>query len=90
MPIRIRNSRFVVDYYMLLCAAAVAALLALSRDLLAEEKRVAAMMTNFDLSEAQGFMDRYIAALFLPHTREEFFPTVRERLRNRNSERTRA
>jgi hypothetical protein len=26
-------------------------------------------------------MDQYIAALFLPHTRMEYFPSVTERLR---------
>jgi uncharacterized 2Fe-2S/4Fe-4S cluster protein (DUF4445 family) len=63
-----------------------ATLLALSRDLLAEEHRVAAMMTNFDLSETRGFMDRYIAALFLPHTQIELFPTALERNRIRNND----
>ncbi|MFZ2088036.1 MAG: ASKHA domain-containing protein [Desulfobaccales bacterium] len=58
-----------------------ATLLAFSRDLLEEERRVADMMTNFELSETPGFMDHYIAALFLPHTQEEYFPTVTERLR---------
>ena len=58
-----------------------ATLLAFSRDLLAEERRVAEMMTNFELSETPGFMDQYIAALFLPHTQMEYFPTVSERLR---------
>ena len=58
-----------------------ATLLAFSRDLLEEERRVADMMTNFELSETPGFMDQYIAALFLPHTQEEYFPTVTERLR---------
>jgi uncharacterized 2Fe-2S/4Fe-4S cluster protein (DUF4445 family) len=58
-----------------------ATLLAFSRDLLEEEHRVADMMTNFELSETPGFMDHYIAALFLPHTQEEYFPTVTERLR---------
>ncbi|MEN6438309.1 MAG: ASKHA domain-containing protein [Syntrophobacter sp.] len=57
-----------------------ATLLALSRELLGEERRVAEMMTNFDLSDTPGYMDNYIAALFLPHTRLELFPTVRERL----------
>ncbi len=56
-----------------------ATLLALSRDLLAEERRVAGMMTNFDLSATPGYMDRYVAALFLPHTEMEYFPSVRER-----------
>jgi uncharacterized 2Fe-2S/4Fe-4S cluster protein (DUF4445 family) len=57
-----------------------ATLLAFSRDLLAEERRVAEMMTNFELSETPGFMDQYIAALFLPHTQMEYFPSVSERL----------
>ncbi len=58
-----------------------ATLLAFSRDLLAEERRVAEMMTNFELSETPGFMNQYIAALFLPHTQIEYFPSVNERLR---------
>ncbi len=58
-----------------------ATLLAFSRELLAEERRVAEMMTNFELSETPGFMDQYVAALFLPHTQMEYFPTVTERLR---------
>ena len=57
-----------------------ATLLAFSRDLLAEERWVAEMMTNFELSETPGFMNQYIAALFLPHTQMEYFPTVNERL----------
>jgi uncharacterized 2Fe-2S/4Fe-4S cluster protein (DUF4445 family) len=58
-----------------------ATLLAFSRDLLGEERRVANMMTNFELSETPGFMNQYIAALFLPHTQKEYFPSVFERLR---------
>jgi len=58
-----------------------ATLLAFSRELLEEERRVADMMTNFELSETPGFMDHYIAALFLPHTQEDYFPTITERLR---------
>lgn len=57
-----------------------AALLALSRELLAEERRVAGMMTNLELSETPGFMNHYTAALFLPHTQTDLFPTVRDRL----------
>ena len=57
-----------------------ATLLAFSRDLLQEERRVAEMMTNFELSETPGYMNQYIAALFLPHTQIEYFPTVNERL----------
>ena len=58
-----------------------ATLLAFSRDLLEEERRVADMMTNFELSETPGFMDQYIAALFFPHTQADYFPTITERLR---------
>ncbi len=57
-----------------------ATFLALSRELLSEEGRVAAMMTNFDLSETPGFMDNYVAALFLPHTQAKYFPTVMKRM----------
>jgi uncharacterized 2Fe-2S/4Fe-4S cluster protein (DUF4445 family) len=54
-----------------------ATLLAFSRDLLEEERRVAAMMTNFELSETPGYMNQYIAALFLPHTQMEYFPSLK-------------
>jgi uncharacterized 2Fe-2S/4Fe-4S cluster protein (DUF4445 family) len=59
-----------------------ATLLAFSQDLLAEERRVAEMMTNFELSETPGYMNQYIAALFLPHTQGEYFPSVSERLQS--------
>lgn len=55
--------------------------MAFSREMLEEERRVALMMTNFELSDTPGYMDRYIAALFLPHTQMDFFPSVTERLR---------
>ena len=42
--------------------------------------QVTAMMTNFELSETHSYMDHYIAALFLPHTDMERFPTVFKRL----------
>jgi uncharacterized 2Fe-2S/4Fe-4S cluster protein (DUF4445 family) len=58
-----------------------ATLLAFSREMLAEEQRVAKMMTNFELSETPGYMNQYIAALFLPHTQAEYFPSLTERLR---------
>ncbi|MGQ9921653.1 MAG: ASKHA domain-containing protein [Desulfobacca sp.] len=57
-----------------------ATMVAFSRDMLEEERRVAQMMTNFELSETPSFMDHYMAALFLPHTKKEYFPTVMERL----------
>ncbi|MEW6386744.1 MAG: ASKHA domain-containing protein [Thermodesulfobacteriota bacterium] len=58
-----------------------ATLLAFSRDLLEEERRVADMMTNFELSETPGYMNQYIAALFFPHTQADYFPPITERLR---------
>jgi uncharacterized 2Fe-2S/4Fe-4S cluster protein (DUF4445 family) len=57
-----------------------ATMVAFSKEMLEEERRVALMMTNFELSETPGFMDRYMAALFLPHTQREFFPNVMKRL----------
>jgi uncharacterized 2Fe-2S/4Fe-4S cluster protein (DUF4445 family) len=62
-----------------------ATLLAFSRELLEEERRVADMMTNFELSETPGFMHQYIAALFLPHTQMEYFPSSAERLRGQKT-----
>ncbi len=58
-----------------------ATLVAFSREMLSEERRVADMMTNFELSETPGYMNQYIAALFLPHTQAEYFPSISERLR---------
>lgn len=55
---------------------------AFSREMLEEERRVALMMTNFELSETPGFMDQYVAALFLPHTKAEYFPNVQQRLKS--------
>lgn len=42
---------------------------------------LARSMTNFELSEGAAFMERYVAALFLPHTEaRQLFPTVAARL----------
>jgi len=38
------------------------------------------MMTNVELSDNQSFMDKYVGALFLPHTDSRFFPRVSEAL----------
>jgi len=37
-------------------------------------------MTYFELSVDPIFMDEYTAALFLPHTNMELFPSVGEKL----------
>ncbi|HEX78614.1 MAG TPA: DUF4445 domain-containing protein [Dehalococcoidia bacterium] len=47
-----------------------------SKDMLRDGRRIATMMTNIELSENADFMDNYIAALFLPHTHAEVFPSV--------------
>ncbi len=53
-----------------------ARLISFSSDLLHEGERVAAMMTNIELSENADFMSNYMAALFLPHTNADEFPSV--------------
>ncbi|MFO7964381.1 MAG: ASKHA domain-containing protein [Desulfobacterales bacterium] len=44
-------------------------------------------MTNFELSETPSYMDNYIAALFLPHTDLNQFPTIKARLDERKNTR---
>jgi uncharacterized 2Fe-2S/4Fe-4S cluster protein (DUF4445 family) len=43
------------------------------------------MMTNFELSETPSYMDNYVAALFLPHTDMDRFPTLKKRLAERRA-----
>ncbi len=58
-----------------------AARVALSRESYLESLRLARAMTNFELSEHPSFMERYVAALFLPHTEAgRNFPSVAARL----------
>jgi len=51
-----------------------------STDIIDDARRVAQMMTNFELSATPVFMKNYIAALFLPHTNIREFPSVKEKL----------
>jgi uncharacterized 2Fe-2S/4Fe-4S cluster protein (DUF4445 family) len=51
-------------------------LLCLSRGMLGEIERIAKMMTHIELSDNQSFMDKYVGALFLPHTEARLFPNV--------------
>ena len=60
-----------------------ARLTSFSTDLLDDARRVANMMTNFELSENADFMNNYVAALFLPHTNADEFPSVKEMLDRR-------
>lgn len=55
-------------------------LVCLSKGMLGEVERIAKMMTNVELSDNQSFMDKYMGALFLPHTDARFFPHVSEAL----------
>jgi len=57
-----------------------ARLTSFSTDILDDARRVARMMTNFELSENVDFMNNYIAAIFLPHTSTDAFPTVSKSL----------
>ncbi|MFQ3550354.1 MAG: ASKHA domain-containing protein [Armatimonadota bacterium] len=48
----------------------------LSRDSRVELSEIANKMTYIDLSSDSGYMDSYVAALFLPHTDMSLFPNV--------------
>ena len=54
-----------------------ARLLNLSKEKLGEAETLSKMMTNVELSENSSFMDAYMAALFIPHTNPDAFPSVR-------------
>ena len=41
-----------------------------------ERIQVRSLMTNIELSDTPGFMDHYVAALFLPHTDMGLFPSA--------------
>ncbi len=58
-----------------------ARLLSFSKQLLKEAERISLMMTNLELSNHAGFMNEFMAAMFLPHTDVSAFPRVQERLR---------
>jgi hypothetical protein len=44
--------------------------------MLGEIERIAKMMTHIELSDNPSFMDKYMGALFLPHTEDSFFGDV--------------
>ncbi|QER41608.1 DUF4445 domain-containing protein [Thermodesulfobacterium sp. TA1] len=49
-----------------------------SQERFAKMREVANTMTHFELSNHPGYMDAYVAALFLPHTDETLFPTIKK------------
>lgn len=53
---------------------------AYSGAMMGEAEDVARMMTHVDLSGEAGFMDAYMAAMFLPHTDGGEFPEMEKRL----------
>ena len=57
-----------------------ARLISLSNELLDDAERIARKMTNVELSEDRSFMDKYLAAMFLPHTDATLFSAVSARL----------
>jgi len=59
-----------------------ARLVSYSTDMLDDARRVAMMMTNFELSENIDFMNNYVAALFLPHTNIDEFPQTSQKIKN--------
>jgi len=57
-----------------------ARLVSFSKDMLRSGEELATMMTNIELSDNQTFMDKYMAAMFLPHTDMGYFPAMEELL----------
>lgn len=49
----------------------------LYKEIYREMKEVAKMMTYLDLSEHPWYMEYYISSLFLPHTEEDLFPSLK-------------
>ncbi|MHB1004658.1 MAG: ASKHA domain-containing protein [Chloroflexota bacterium] len=57
-----------------------AKLAAISQDMLRRTYDIVSKLTYVELSVHPQYMDKYVSALFLPHTDLDSFPTVRERL----------
>ncbi|TLM80417.1 MAG: DUF4445 domain-containing protein, partial [Actinobacteria bacterium] len=55
-----------------------------SAEMRATCRRVAEMMTYVELSASASFMDRYVSALFLPHTETSLFPRTEALLAERS------
>lgn len=50
-----------------------------------EQLEIAKKMTYIDLSNSPGYMDHYTAALFLPHTDPELFPSVAAEIKRKQN-----
>ena len=66
-------------------ALAGARLSLLSTHAFRKAESIAKQMTYFELSVHPDFMTEFVAALFLPHTQMELFPSVRQMLQDANS-----
>jgi uncharacterized 2Fe-2S/4Fe-4S cluster protein (DUF4445 family) len=53
----------------------------LDSDIWLEARNIAGMMTNVELSNNNRFMEEFVGAMFLPHTDQDLFPEVTERLK---------
>jgi len=53
-----------------------ARLACIDRKLYRKSREIAHAMTNVELSEDPTYMDNFMAALFLPHTKSELFPSI--------------
>jgi uncharacterized 2Fe-2S/4Fe-4S cluster protein (DUF4445 family) len=63
-------------FYMRNGSLAGARLACVDRAFLRTAEEVSRMMTHVELSEAPAYMDKYMAAQFLPHTDASLFPNV--------------
>ncbi len=54
----------------------------LSKDFRTRAEEIARRMTYVELSADPSYMDRYLSALFLPHTELELFPSLKARFPN--------
>lgn len=55
-------------------------LASLSREMLYKANQIAQQMTYLELSMNPGFMEKYVSALFFPHTHLDDFPSVKRQL----------
>lgn len=53
----------------------------LSREMQEKAKKIAKKMAYLDLSTSSKFMERYVSALFLPHTNVDLFPSMKGRIK---------
>jgi len=55
----------------------------LSIDRLLEAEKIATRITYFELNSSQEFMNKFVGSKFFPHTNLDYYPTVRDRLKEK-------